>query len=228
MFRGQDQLRILQPPGRRAAPLALPHREVREPFNAATVRAVCSRCNSGWMSTVETQARPVLSKLIRGQKTELAATDTEAVATWAVKTAMMVHLTSVEGIAAFGDVYKTFFNDRRPPSNAVVWVAATGAEDWALRSEMVSALVGTDQDSVTVADPVNTTSVTLGLGRLLLHVLLTARTSVSYPPLDDIHPEAVLRIWPDPAPITLPPPLWLVNAGAWGLSRSLAYWLSER
>jgi hypothetical protein len=41
-------------------------------------------------------------------------------------------------------------------------------------------------ESVAPEDPVNTVSATLGLGQLLLHVVLTARSSVSYPPLDEI------------------------------------------
>jgi hypothetical protein len=97
---------------------------------------------------------------IRGDSTDLTSADAEAVVTWTVKTALMVQLTSVEGIAAFGQVYKNFYADRRPPANGVVWAAATGAEDWALRAESISALIATDEDSVTVADPVNTTSVT--------------------------------------------------------------------
>jgi hypothetical protein len=227
LFRGQDQYRILSRPDKTPAHLALPHREVREPFNAATARAVCANCNSGWMNAIEDSARPTLSRLIRGDSTELASADVEAVATWTVKTALMVQLTSVEGIAAFGQVYRNFFTDRRPPASAVVWAAATGAEDWALRAETVSALIATDEDSVTVADPVNTTSATLGLGLLLLHTVLTARPSVSYPPLSAIHPGAIVRLWPNPVAVTLPPPQWLINATAWGVSRSLGYWLSS-
>lgn len=228
-FRGQDQQVVLQPPGGVRSRLVLPHREVREPFNSLTVKAVCTNCNSGWMNGIEEAARPVLSCLIRGEPQALDAVVTQAIATWTVKTALIAQLTGVEGIAALGQVYRTFFADRTPPPNSVVWAAATGAEDWGLRSEIVTGLIATadGSDSISPNDPVNTISATLGLGLLLLHTVLTSRSSVSYPPLDKIHSGAVIRLWPDPSSITLPPSLWLVNQTAWGVSRSLAYWLSD-
>jgi hypothetical protein len=40
-------------------------REIREQFNAATVRRVCRRCNHGWMNELEGAVRPILTPLIR-------------------------------------------------------------------------------------------------------------------------------------------------------------------
>jgi hypothetical protein len=180
------------------------------------------------MNAIEEAARQTITRLVQGEREELTVKQAEAVATWAVKTTLMAHLTSAEGAGDLAKVYKNFFEDRRPPPNSVVWVAATGAEEWALRFELVSALIATEDEigSVAPEDPVNTVSATLGLGKLLLHVVLTARPSVSYPPLDEIHPGAVSRLWPDPAPTVLPPSIWFVNAGAWGISRSFAFWMS--
>src|SRR5262249_26584987 len=182
--------------------ILLPHREVKEPFNEMTVKMVCRSCNSGWMNDIEEAARQTITRLVKGERQELIVKQAEAVATWAVKTTLTAHLTSVEGAGNLAEVYKDFFADRRPPSNSVVWAAATGAEEWALRFELVSALIATEDERESVApeDPVNTVSATLGLDKLLLHVVLTARPSVSYPPLDEIHPGAVARLWPDPSP----------------------------
>lgn len=227
-FRGQDQQVILMPPGGGESSIILPHREVKEPFNAITVKAVCRNCNNGWMNGVEGAARPALSPLIRGEPVPLERDSTISIATWAVKTALMAQLTSVEGLAALSSVYRAFHHDRQPPDNSVVWAAAVGSEDWALRYEIVSALIATeeDRDSLAADDPVNTLSVTLGIGHLLLHTVLTARSEVSYPPLDDIHQGAVVRLWPVREEVIDFPAHWLMNETAWAISRSFAIWHS--
>jgi hypothetical protein len=227
-FRGQDQQIVLQFPGHAQSRLVLPHREMREPFNGMTVKAVCRSCNSGWMGGIEETVRPILSPLFRGKSQELKAVDAQVIATWAVKTALMAQLTSAEGMAALGPIYRAFYAERTPPQNSVVWAAGTGGGDWGLRSEIVGALIATEEESeeATPDDPVNTISATLGLGHLLLHTVLTARASVSYPPLDEIHEGAVTRLWPGPTDMVLLPQHWLLNEVAWIISRSFAYWVS--
>src|SRR5260370_21884598 len=161
-FRGQDQQVVLLPPKAARSRILLPHRERREPFNSMTVKSVCKSCNSGWMNEIEGRARPYLTRLIQGDQQRLEIHVIAALAIWVVTTTLMAQLTSVEGIAALGSVYNAFYAARTPPDNGVVWAAAHGAEDWALRFEPVSALVATEADgAVTSADPVNTISPTL-------------------------------------------------------------------
>jgi hypothetical protein len=119
-FRGQDQQVVLQPVNSAPSRLLLPHREVKEPFNAITVKAVCRDCNSGWMSDIENAARPAISSLVRGDIQHLNAKDAQSLATWTVKTALMAQLTGIEGIAALTQVYHTFYQERVPPQNSVV------------------------------------------------------------------------------------------------------------
>jgi hypothetical protein len=225
-FRGQDQQIVLSPPKAARSRIVLPHRQMRQPFNAVTVKAVCTTCNSGWMNDIEAAARPHLTGLIDGQRLELNRTEITALATWVFKTALMAQLTSVEGIAALGAVYRTFYVERIPPEGSVVWVAGHGSADWALRFETVAALVVTEEDaSATPSDPINTVSTTLGLGHILFNTVFTARHRVSYPPLDEIHP-AVSRLWPAVDTMTVPKPMWLLSEVAWIISRSFAIWMS--
>lgn len=227
-FRGQDQQIVLQPDGRNGSRLILPHREVRESFNSLTVKAVCRICNNGWMHDMEEIVRPTLSPLIQGESKQLERSDVLTIACWTVKTALMAQLTGVEGIAALAPVYQLFYRERQPPKNSVVWGAATGSEDWALRCESIGALIRTEDELGTVdaSDPVNTVSTTIGLGNLLLHTVFTARSSVSYPPLDEIHEGAVVRLWPNPDATTLLPTHWVFGEVAWMISRSFASWYS--
>lgn len=54
--------------------------------------AVCNGCNTGWMSDLEVQTKPILSRLIMGQRATLTVDEQEVLATWAVKTALTFQL----------------------------------------------------------------------------------------------------------------------------------------
>lgn len=57
---------------------------------------VCETCNTGWMSTLETQAKPLLIPLFSGDKTvvELTADERTTVARWAAKTTFALNSAS--------------------------------------------------------------------------------------------------------------------------------------
>lgn len=57
---------------------------------------VCERCNTGWMSTLETEAMPLLVPLFSGDKTvvELTAPERVTVARWAAKTTFALNSAS--------------------------------------------------------------------------------------------------------------------------------------
>lgn len=221
------QNRRIVVPGEIPSSQGLPYREVREPFNAVTVKAVCAGCNSGWMNDLETAARPTLSALIRGEVRILDAVDIEVIASWAVKTSLMVQLTAAETAAKMPAVYASFFRDRKPPPNAAVWAAGVHAEDWGLRAEAMSILIGERGDGQTVDDPPNTVAVSLGLGSLWLHSIITERPSVSYPAHHEILPDVVLPFWPNATRNSWPPRLYLDNQTAWFLAHSLVDWLDQ-
>src|SRR5256885_5811374 len=56
----------------------------------ATAKIVCSGCNSGWMNDIEAGVQAFLPRLIRGKQTMLGVKRQAALATWCVKTAMML------------------------------------------------------------------------------------------------------------------------------------------
>jgi hypothetical protein len=137
-FRGQDQAVVLLHPEREVD--GLHHREMAETFNSATVKVVCGSCNNGFMNDIETESRPVLSAMIRGNLSMPVSAEAAAtVATWAVKTSLMAQLTGSEP-AALTPVYEGFYASRRPTPECMVWAAAIDDEDWALRLECRSML----------------------------------------------------------------------------------------
>jgi hypothetical protein len=53
-------------------------------------RVVCEVCNTGWMSELETEAKPFLTSMIQGRGRELYRHGKETCALWALKTVMML------------------------------------------------------------------------------------------------------------------------------------------
>jgi hypothetical protein len=61
-------------------------------LNTYATRQVCSRCNSGWMSRLENQAKPLILSLMKAERSVLMLTDDErkTLSRWAVKTAFLI------------------------------------------------------------------------------------------------------------------------------------------
>jgi hypothetical protein len=59
-----------------------------------TVKRVCRSCNNGWMSDLETQAQPILTRLVRGDRPlSLDPAQQATIAAWCRKTAMVFDCT---------------------------------------------------------------------------------------------------------------------------------------
>ena len=62
-------------------------------------RAVCKRCNEGWMGRLETRTIPIMGKLIQATRdrrpTAITRQDATTLARWAVKTAWTTELASI-------------------------------------------------------------------------------------------------------------------------------------
>lgn len=64
-------------------------------LNTFATRQVCARCNNGWMSRLENQAKPLILALMRVERSVLMLTEEERriLSRWAVKTAFMIAVT---------------------------------------------------------------------------------------------------------------------------------------
>ncbi len=92
----------------------------------ATVKRVCERCNNEWMSLLEEQAKPILTPMIMGEiPVRLTPASQLILATWAVKTALMLDCLNTERQRVYpASVYSSFFQDRHPAPQTAVWVGA--------------------------------------------------------------------------------------------------------
>jgi hypothetical protein len=102
------------------------------------VRMACDRCNNGWMHDLEEHVRSVATPMILGQRIALDLKAHVAVATWAVKTAM---------VAEFAKKDSRYFTqaERRDLMDALSyhrkqWARTCGSLSTEVRREMVHAL----------------------------------------------------------------------------------------
>jgi hypothetical protein len=90
-----------------------------------TVRRVCADCNNGWMSDLEVAVQPLLLPWIDGQRTRMLYDEQQVMATWAIKTAMMLQYTPMykAGMVIPGTQYDLLFQRKtRPPDSVEVLI----------------------------------------------------------------------------------------------------------
>ncbi|GLW31453.1 hypothetical protein [Actinoplanes regularis] len=177
------------------------------------------------MNDIEGEARPYLSAMIRGNLAmPLSAQGATAVATWAVKTSLMVQRTGSEP-ANLEQVYRSFYEARRPTPECMVWAALIDDEDWALRAECRGMLYAAPGQSVSPDDPPNLLTVTIGLGSLLLYTIVDPILGNATWNLTEAFRGALVPLWPDPRPVTWPPRI-LHPIEAWGVCEYMPMLLS--
>lgn len=86
-------------------------------------RCVCESCNSGWMSDLETQSRPIIGPLLHDISIRLSPSEQFTVARWAIKTAMTGESISQKHRALFyKQTERIQLRLSRFPSHTLVWL----------------------------------------------------------------------------------------------------------
>jgi hypothetical protein len=118
---------------------ALPHRAmstiessderswIAPPFTIR-VNRVCATCNNGWMSELESVAKPILTPLVLGQKTVLDKHAQKVAAVWATKTAMVFQL-ATKHRSIKRSQFHYLRTHLRPPPSAQVWLGCRTADE---------------------------------------------------------------------------------------------------
>lgn len=101
---------------------------------SATVKVVCGSgadtsdlvdaCNDGWMSKLESAARPILTPMIDGEAATLSLGEQQILAAWAVKTAMVFEWTHVDTARISAGERRYLRQTGRPPETFTVELAA--------------------------------------------------------------------------------------------------------
>ena len=90
-----------------------------------TTTGPCKRCNNEWMSTIETSAKPILLRLMRGENHKVTSSEGLVIARWTFKTALLYEYMKYRGRPKyFTQADRTaFFKSRLMPSNTFIFAA---------------------------------------------------------------------------------------------------------
>jgi hypothetical protein len=117
-------------------------RQYTMPLFQQTTRKVCSVCNSGWMSSLEGAVRPILGPmLIQAQETPLDVLIQKSLATWTVKTALMLQSMHTRDRLVPDSEYRRLYDDQQPPRGYGVWLAHRSALTDSTGRELLAASI---------------------------------------------------------------------------------------
>jgi len=161
-------------------------------------KCVCASCNNGWMSEVESRAKPFLEPMVEGKRrVELDAEAQNAISSWACLKAMTGHYSHGSFGPIATDWRKYFFDTRQPPDSWFIWVSAYyGNYPARFDSHQVS-LVDLPPALTDIAPTEQGILTSLVIGYLAVKVFGIRKGNPGGPGADTL-----LRIWP-PSPLIL-------------------------
>jgi hypothetical protein len=196
----QPHERILEVAGRPTA---------RDTYDAEVfdqkVRAVCERCNNGWMSRLEQRAKPLLLDLMAGRAHVLTRSDQQTLAVWAAKTTFVANETFPHPTGIAGEQRRYLARMGAPPPRSIVmWVGAyAGAQPGQFHQRGMA--VSRPGERVTDGDDPNMWAATLSLGAVLFHLVGCADPKVLNVGAIAIGDLRLARLWPYRGTIRWPP-----------------------
>lgn len=164
-------------------------------------KVICKRCNNTWLADLEGRAQTLLTDRIRGHPAWLKVDDKVTIATWAVKTVMlMVRLSRDHFDTVPLEHYRRFHTARRPLPEHLVWMAGYQPRERESRCHV---------QTLGVNGGGRAYYCTLQIGCVVLHVFghdLSEPQQVG-PPGGEPY---VWQLWPEqPFDVPWPPPLAL-------------------
>jgi hypothetical protein len=173
------------------------YRGRRYPFTT-TANCVCERCNTGWMSELEVAVEPIIYRAIQGEPVAWHEYRQATVATWALKTAMMIEQSDPPDKRTIPlRIYPMFRWYLRPTTMTAVWTAHyTGAEPHHFGRGLLRAAVMGPEGPVE-PDEAEPYAAVLTVGQLAFGIVghLVKGAAIHEPQTPSVLPK-IRRIWP--------------------------------
>ena len=149
------------------------------------LRIVCERCNNGWMSRLENEARTCVTHMITGASFHLGADQQSALASWAMLLAIVAEFTDRITLSVPATDRKSLMTTLVPPARTWrIFVARCRAPEWRFRYRHhglslvdITGLTNIPRGPVvpppysSSAPTCNTQASTFGIGELLIHAV---------------------------------------------------------
>jgi hypothetical protein len=173
-------------------------------------RVVCEPCNGGWLGNNQVDAKPYLSRLIRGEFIDLKKQGQAAVALWTVRAAMVAEFLHEPIAQNIDQEHRTLLMEGlAPPRGWFVWIGGYGGVRPIVAHELISGQTGilTAPGANGPGPPFYIHGVTIGLGRLIIYAAGTNLPEQDFSVASDL----LMRIWPPLNDTILWPPALLID-----------------
>jgi hypothetical protein len=170
------------------------------------VRVVCRTCNTGWLSDLEEELKPTLTKLIYGDSFSLSPWTQKRLATWAVKTAMTAEFLHPPTAAISFDLREHLRLHREPHPEFDVWIGCYRGSMMLLGMEHHSGEFVILAPGAKPTGIPNAQATIIGLGHLYLQIAYTPVEGARFD-YHDKTSEVLPRIWPPKSDDLVWPPL---------------------
>ena len=168
------------------------------------VQGVCKDCNSGWLSEIQTAAKPFLLPALRGAKRRSFGDDAQrALGIWAFRAALLAGVKA--GAAAIpSSRLHDFYEQRRPPGSTRIWLAASGQRQLTYINNSVIKVFPKDSEP---PERANAFASVLGIGHVAFCLVCwtDVKPNSSMRRIHEIFAKAVIPIWPVRGPVQWPP-----------------------
>jgi hypothetical protein len=134
------------------------------------LQVVCGRCNSGWMSQLQTDARPILAPLVMDNWTALSTDESLILARWATMTTMVIEYADPTTAMIPQRHRDLFMIDREPIPDWHIWIGRhdPGADHPAFFNHFGALLFSIDR-ATGLTTEYNFQTTTFTVGRVLFH-----------------------------------------------------------
>ncbi len=193
--------------------------------NTIQIRVVCkSRCNNGWMSTLEESVKPILVPLMLGQSNILDPKQQQILAAWYTLKVMVAEFSAPDDVASSQAERDLLMSMQQPPPGWQVWIARQQSPNWRTKYNRYSATLAlryADGEPITTFGKLskNAKAVTMGIGELLLYAIATP--SGLGVQMDENLARPLRRVWPPSGAVIWPPSMILTDQGCDAIARSL-------
>jgi hypothetical protein len=196
--------------------------------NTKKIKVVCHDCNNGWMSSLETDARPHLTQLITGDHIVLTDTVRMKIAEWVVMKVLVAEHSFYFDHPAdpiFDQKARAEFRESRTiPAHFRIWIALQNGTKWVTgfhRYATGLGLTATLPPPPLRARTKNVQTVTWGIGKLLIYLNAVTDPAV-HDRLELKRMEPLLGLWPlTSADVVWPPRFFVKDAYIDKLSMAL-------
>ena len=138
------------------------------------LRVVCGDCNNGWMSALESAAKPTLTALITSQPRVLSPDDLGVLARWVALKVMVAECDVLDLAVTPPEVRKRFKADQQVPSDFRICIGQCGVDGWECGYHRHAATVGKSPLVTPQHQFKNIHSVAIGIGDLFIFAMYTS------------------------------------------------------